>query len=25
LEAQRSKAEFTYPTLFMTEFKDYEL
>jgi ATP-dependent exoDNAse (exonuclease V) alpha subunit len=25
LEAQRSKAEFIYPTLFMTEFKDYEL
>ena len=25
LKAQRSKAEFTYPTLFMTEFKEYEL
>ena len=25
LKAQRSKVEFTYPTLFMTEFKDYEL
>jgi len=25
LEAQRSKAEFTYPTLFMTEFNEYEM
>lgn len=24
LKAQRSKAEFTYPTLFMTEFNEYE-